>query len=80
VKLEDLAAGQRLSGVLPGATVDEDDPRYGIVLEKITDVAKLIAALNRTTTQLHGEKAWRQAGMRAIAEAVAETDGDWSLN
>jgi hypothetical protein len=59
---------------------DEDDPRYGVVLEKITDVAKLIAALNRTTTQLHGEKAWRQAGMRAIAEAVADTDGDWSLN
>lgn len=59
---------------------DEDDPRYGVVLEKITDVAKLIAALNRTTTQLHGEKAWRQAGMRAIAEAVADMDGDWSLN
>jgi len=59
---------------------DEDDPRYGVVLEKITDVAKLIAALNRTTTQLHGEKAWRQAGMRAIAEAVADMEGDWSLN
>ena len=59
---------------------DEDDPRYGVVLEKITDVAKLIAALNRTTTQLHGEKAWRQAGMRAIAEAVADMDGDWNLN
>jgi hypothetical protein len=59
---------------------DEDDPRYGVVLEKITDVAKLIAALNRTTTQLHGAKAWRQAGMRAIAEVVAGTDEDWSLN
>jgi hypothetical protein len=59
---------------------DEDDPRYGVVLEKINDVASLIAALNRTVAQVHGERTWRWAGMRAVAEAVADTDGDWSLN
>ena len=53
---------------------DEDDPRNGIVIDTITDVAKLIAALNRTVTQLHGEDAWRRAGMRAVMEAVADHD------
>ena len=53
---------------------DEDDPRNGVVIDKITDVAKLIAALNRTVTQLHGENAWRRAEMRAVMDAVADHD------
>ena len=53
---------------------DEDDPRSGVVIDKITDVAKLIAALNRTVTQLHGENAWRRAEMRAVMDAVADHD------
>jgi len=58
---------------------DEDDPRFGVVLEKITDVASLIAALNRTVAQVHGEKAWRRAGMRAVMEGAA-FDIDERLN
>ena len=53
---------------------DEDDPRNGIVIDTITDVAKLIAALNRTVTQLHGENAWRRAEIRAVMDAVADHD------
>jgi hypothetical protein len=57
---------------------DEDDPRFGVVLEKTTDVARLIAALNRSTTQLHGEKAWRWAQMRELMRD--DDDEDWILN
>lgn len=59
---------------------DDGDPRSGIVLEKVTDIAKVIADLSSTAIRLHGDAAWRRAKMRVCIEAVAEDDFPKDLN
>ena len=53
---------------------DEDDPRSGVVIASIAELAKLVSELNAAVTRLHGEEAWRRARMRAAVEAVARYD------
>ena len=47
---------------------DEDDPRSGVVIDTVTQVANLIGELAAAATRLHGEKAWRWAQMRDLMQ------------